>query len=63
MQVVKENILGISFLNEEVDIFLNILDKIKVEMNKASKMGFKKQFEVKELEFINNLIESIYNDK
>jgi len=59
MQVIQENVLSIALVNEEIDYFLALINKIKSEMDKSNKIGFKKSFSKEELEFVNNLITNI----
>ena len=54
MQVIKQKILTLELVEDECDIFITLLKKVKTESNKV---GFKKMLEPEEIELLDLLVE------
>lgn len=54
MEVIKQSVLALNLVDEEVTLFLNLLAKVKTESSKA---GFKRLLDKEELELLEELIQ------
>ena len=63
MEITKEAVLGITFINEEISLGMSLISKLTTLVNKeASSVKIKKTFTPEEVSLINEINNSIGNE-